>query len=79
MMVFIGLVNIFYKYKADKFYNQLLDSLELLASFPQTGRTAYSIYPGLRRIEFNPCVLFFMPRDYGIYVIRLLKQSQIAR
>lgn len=30
---------------ADKFYNQLFDTLELLASFPLSGRTAEDIYP----------------------------------
>ena len=51
--------------QADKFYDQLFDSLELLASFPQSGRSAEHIYPELRRIEHNPYVIFYLPRDYG--------------
>lgn len=65
--------------QADKFYNQLFDSLELLASFPQSGRSAEGIYPALRRVEFNPYVIFYLPREYGIYVLRLLKQSQVVK
>lgn len=65
--------------QADKFYSQLFDSLELLASFPQSGRAADDIYPALRRIEFNPYVIFYLPRDYGVYVLRLMKQSQVVK
>lgn len=65
--------------QADKFYNQLFDSLELLASFPYSGKPADDIYPELRRVEHNPYVIFYLPRDYGIYVLRMLKQSQIVK
>ena len=69
----------FGEHQADKFYHQLFDSLELLSSFPQTGRAADQIYPGLRRVEFTPYVIFYLPRPYGVYVVRLLKQSQIIK
>ncbi len=65
--------------QADYFYNQLSDGLELLADFPESGRLAEDIYPGLRRVGFNPYVIFYLPRDYGVYVLRLLKQSQIVK
>jgi toxin ParE1/3/4 len=70
---------LFGEHQADKFYNQLFDSLELLASFPQSGRSANDIYPELRRTEFTPYVIFYLPKDYGVYVLRLLKQSQIVK
>ncbi len=69
----------FGEYQADKFYNQLFDTLELLASFPLSGRSAEDIYPELHRVEFNPYVIFYLPRDYGVYVLRLMKQSQIVK
>jgi len=69
----------FGEHQADKFFNQLFDSLELLAAFPLTGRSADDIYPELRRVEFSPYVVFYLPRDYGVYVLRLLKQSQIVK
>lgn len=69
----------FGEHQADKFYNQLFDSLELLSTFPQSGRAADKIYPKLRRVEFTPYVIFYLPRPYGVYVVRLLKQSQIVR
>jgi len=65
--------------QADKYYDQLFDTLELVASFPFTGRESSDIYPDLRRIEFNPYVVFYLPRDYGVYILRLLKQSQIVK
>ena len=65
--------------QADAFYNRLFDSVELLASFPKTGRSADNIYPELRRVEFNPYVIFYLPRDYGVYILRLMKQSRIVK
>ena len=65
--------------QADKFYNQLFDTLDLLASFPKSGRSAHEIYPELRRVELNPYVIFYLPRDYGVYVLRLMRQSQVAK
>ena len=70
---------LFGELQADKFYNQLFDTLELLACFPLSGRTAEDIYPELRRCEFNPYVIFYLPRHYGVYVLRLLKQSQVLK
>lgn len=69
----------FGEHQADKFYNHLFDSLELLASFPQSGRLAEDIHPELRRVEINPYVIFYLPRDYGVYVLRFLRQSQIMK
>lgn len=69
----------FGEHQADKFYNQLFDSLELLASFPLSGRSAEEIYPELRRVEINPYVIFYLPRAYGVYVLRFLRQSQVAK
>jgi plasmid stabilization system protein ParE len=50
-----------------------------LASFPESGRLSHHIYLELRRIEFNPYVIFYLPRDYGVYVLRLMRQSQIVK
>ena len=69
----------FGEHQADKFYNQLFDSLELLSTFPHKGRSADNIYPELRRIELTPYVIFYLPRSYGVYVVRLLKQTQIIK
>ena len=70
---------LFGEFQADKFYNQLFDTLGLLACFPLSGRPAEDIFPELRRCEFNPYVIFYLPRHYGVYVLRLLKQSQIVK
>ena len=39
------------------------------------GRAADEIYPELRRFEFTPYVVFYQVKEYGIYVLRLLRQS----
>ncbi|WP_431688787.1 type II toxin-antitoxin system RelE/ParE family toxin [Hahella sp. NBU794] len=65
--------------QADKFYNKLHDTLELLAEFPYSGRDADFIFPGIRRIEFLPYVIFYAPRDYGAYIARIMHQSQVIR
>lgn len=70
---------LFGELQADKFYNQLFETLELLAAFPLSGPPAEDIFPELRRSEFNPYVIFYLPRDYGVYVLRLLKQSQVLK
>ena len=43
------------------------------------GRAADEIYPELRRFEFTPYVVFYQVKEYGIYVLRLLRQSQIFK
>lgn len=65
--------------QADKFYHRLIGSFELLAEFPLSGRSADNIYAGLRRVEFNPYVILYQPRDYGVYIARILKQTQIVK
>lgn len=72
----------YYKYgehQADKFFVRLIGSFELLADFPLSGKAANSIYPGLRRVEFNPYVILYQPRDYGVYVVRVLRQTMIVK
>ncbi|PIE41366.1 MAG: plasmid stabilization protein [Gammaproteobacteria bacterium] len=65
--------------QADQFYNKLFDRIELMIDSPMLGKAADEIYPGLRRFEFTPYVVFYQIKDYGIYVLRLLRQSQIVK
>ena len=65
--------------QADKFYNQLFDRIELITNSPLLGKAAEGIYPELRRFEFTPYVVFYQVKTYGIYVLRLLRQSQIVK
>lgn len=50
----------FGEYQADKFYNQLFDSLELLASFPESGRSARNTLCSPRAKQ--PMRLLFQPK-----------------
>lgn len=65
--------------QADKFYNKLFDRIELITNTPMLGKAADDIYPELRRFEFTPYVVFYQVREYGIYVLRLLRQSRIVK
>ncbi len=65
--------------QADKFYNKLFDRVELIANTPLLGRPAEDIYSELRRFEFTPYVVFYQVKSYGIYVLRMLRQSQIVK
>lgn len=65
--------------QADKFYHRLFDRLELIANSPLLGKAADDIYPELRRFELTPYVVFYQVKEYGIYVLRLLRQSQILK
>ncbi|MBV1920201.1 MAG: type II toxin-antitoxin system RelE/ParE family toxin [Pseudomonadales bacterium] len=65
--------------QADKFYSKLFDRLELITNSPFLGKAADDIYPELRRFELTPYVVFYQVKDYGVYVLRFLKQSQIVK
>lgn len=65
--------------QADKFYNKLFDRIELITDTPLLGKEVNDIYPELRRFEFTPYVVFYQVKAYGIYVLRLLRQSQVVK
>lgn len=69
----------FGEHQADKFLNKLFDSLELLASFPLSGHIEHDIYPDMRRVEFNPYTVFYLPRTYGVYILRILRQERYVK
>jgi toxin ParE1/3/4 len=60
-----------------------LDTLERrlgeLASRPLMGRPRGDLAEGLRSSLFESHVIFYMPTDFGIFVVRVLHQRQDAR
>ena len=47
---------------------------EVLAQNPQLGRSAAELAPNLRRYEHQSHVVFYIPRDTDILIVRILHQ-----
>lgn len=52
----------------------LHERLQMLAEQPMQGRTADELAPGLRRFEYQSHVVFYLPKDHGIRIVRVLHQ-----
>jgi toxin ParE1/3/4 len=53
----------------------LHERFETLVENPMQGRSADELSPGLRRLEYKSHVVFYVPKDKGIRVVRVLHQS----
>lgn len=47
---------------------------EVLAENPQLGRRATELMPNLRRYDHQSHVVFYIPRDTDIFIVRILHQ-----
>ncbi len=47
---------------------------QMLAEQPTEGRKADELAPGLRRVEYQSHVVFYMPKDHCIWIVRVLHQ-----
>jgi toxin ParE1/3/4 len=52
----------------------LHERFQMLAEQPTQGRKADELAPGLRRIEYQSHVVFYMSKDDGIRIVRVLHQ-----
>lgn len=58
-----------------RFYRDGLNNcFEILAENPQLGRSADELAPDLRRHEHQSHVVFYVPGDTGILIVRILHQ-----
>ncbi len=57
---------------ADRWVDQLDEKLRLLAIQPLMGRTRDELERGVRSFPFGRYVIFYMPTDVGIDVVRVL-------
>jgi toxin ParE1/3/4 len=48
---------------------------EMLAAQPELGRSAAELAPDLRRTEYQPHVVFYVPKAGGVRIIRVLHES----
>jgi toxin ParE1/3/4 len=57
---------------ADRLLDQIHAALQMLASHPQMGRRRDALRTGLRSFPLGDYVIFYLPRDRGIVVVRVL-------
>ncbi len=52
----------------------LHERFQMLVEQPTQGRKADELAPGLRRVEYQSHVVFYIPKDHGIRIVRVLHQ-----
>ena len=57
---------------ADRWVDQLDDQVRLLATQPMMGRLRNELAPGVRSYPYGRYVVFYVPLDDGIDVVRVL-------
>ena len=53
----------------------LHERFETLAENPTQGRSVGELAPGLKRFEYQSHVVFYVPKDKGVRIVRVLHQS----
>jgi toxin ParE1/3/4 len=61
--------------QAREYLSGLQERFDTLAENPLHGRSASELSPGLRRSEYQSHVVFYVPKDKGIRIVRVLHQS----
>ena len=57
---------------ADQFVEMIEEKCHLLAQFPKIGTSCESLHPALRYLPVGKYLLFYLPLDGGIEVVRVL-------
>ena len=53
----------------------LHECFQMLADNPLYGRSATELATNLRRLEYQSHVVFYVPREQGVLIVRVLHQS----
>lgn len=61
---------------ADRFVDQLDEQFGLLATQPQMGRARGELAPDIRSFPFGRYVIFYLPIDEGLDVVRVLHSAR---
>lgn len=61
--------------QAREYLTGLHERFETLAGNPMQGRSASELSPDLRRFVYQSHVVFYVPKDKGIRIVRVLHQS----
>lgn len=62
--------------QADKFIDLLLEKCELLAKFPEMGRTRHEFIINLRSFPVKNYIVFYLPVESDIEILRVLHASR---
>ncbi|MDF0650219.1 MAG: hypothetical protein CV081_03025 [Nitrospira sp. LK265] len=57
----------------------LQEQFQILAEQPAQGRQADALARGLRRWEYHSHIIFYMPTEHGIRIVRVLHQRMDVR
>lgn len=57
----------------------LHERFQTLAEHPMHGRSADEVAPDLRRLEYQSHVVFYVPKDKGVRIVRVLHESMEVR
>jgi toxin ParE1/3/4 len=60
--------------QAENYVHGLIDAMDALAESPLRGRSAEEVRPGYRRHSVGAHVIFYVPKNYGVAIIRVLHQ-----
>lgn len=61
--------------QARHYRNGLETLFERVAEHPLHGRGAAELAPGMRRIEYESHIVFYVPGNDGVRIVRILHQS----
>lgn len=61
--------------QARAYLSGLHERFQTLGENPMHGRSASELSHGLRRLEYQSHVVFYVPKDKGIWIVRVLHQS----
>jgi len=65
--------------QAQSYISGLHVRFEELATHPVLGRNAEPLAPGLRRYPYRSHVVFYVPEDQGVLIVRVLHESMEPR
>ena len=57
----------------------LHEQCQVLAEQPARGREADALASGLRRCEYQSHIIFYIPKEHGIRIVRVLHQRMDVR
>ncbi len=61
--------------QARKYLTGLHECFEMLAENPLYGRNATNLAINLRRLEYQSHVVFYIAKEQGVHIVRVLHQS----
>ena len=58
--------------QADKYYNDIIEAIEILCANPKSGKSAEHLRKGYRFFKVNSHLIFYIATDFHLDVIRIL-------